>query len=63
MSCEDYPCCGHLPGDCPTIDKDGNQRWKCAGCDTVLEVKARSSLCGHCMRIELEDPFEPDWQD
>ena len=23
--CEDYPCCGHEAGDCPTIDSKGRQ--------------------------------------
>ena len=26
--CEDYPCCGHEPGDCP----DSSRRMKCVEC-------------------------------
>lgn len=63
MACEDYPCCGHETGDCPVIDEDGSRRWKCAGCDTILKVRARSSLCNHCVNVLHEHDYEPDWQD
>lgn len=25
MACEDFPCCGHDSGDCPSIDEEGKQ--------------------------------------
>jgi len=48
MPCLDYPCCGHEPGDCPSHDKDENERWKCVGCGKLLPLKATSSLCSKC---------------
>ncbi len=49
--CEDFPCCGHYDEDnkydswCP--DDDG--RFPCAGCKTLLEKGATSSLCRRCL--------------
>jgi hypothetical protein len=48
--CEDYPCCGHEAGDCPTIDSNGNRRWTCVECGKRLPLKARSSICNGCLR-------------
>jgi predicted amidophosphoribosyltransferase len=48
--CEDYPCCGHEPGDCPTIDSKGNARFTCVECGKRLPLKARSSICPACAR-------------
>lgn len=53
--CEDYPCCGHEPGDCPTIDSDGNERWTCVGCGKLLPVNAPSSICDRCMSKRVWD--------
>ena len=50
MSCEDYPCCGHEAGDCPTLDAQGNKRWTCVECGKRLPLKARSSICSKCLR-------------
>ncbi len=47
--CEDYPCCGHEPGDCPSIDSKGRARFRCVGgCGKLLPVGARSSICPKC---------------
>ncbi len=48
--CEDYPCCGHEQGDCPTHDKQGRERWTCVECGKLLPVKASSSICKRCQR-------------
>jgi len=50
MRCEDYPCCGHEAGDCPSIDEDGNQRWTCVSCGTILPLNASSSICSKCQK-------------
>lgn len=51
MRCEDYPCCGHEPGDCPRIDAKGHERFRCVGgCGRELKVGARSSICDSCLR-------------
>lgn len=50
MACEDYPCCGHAPGDCPRIDRKGRERWTCVECGRTLPLTAVSSICNRCMR-------------
>jgi hypothetical protein len=51
MRCEDYPCCGHTPGDpCPDRDADGRIVPRCVTCDRKLARGARSSICGPCQR-------------
>ena len=42
MPCEDFPCCGHEAGDCPTLDSQGRGRWTCVECR--LPLKAPSSM-------------------
>lgn len=44
--CEDYPCCGHEPGDCP----DSKGRMTCVECGKQLSAKATSSICAKCLR-------------
>ena len=46
--CEDYPCCGHEPGDCPRIDKHGNSHFRCVECGHELSRSATSSICRTC---------------
>ena len=48
--CEDYPCCGHEPGDCPRITKSGRVIWRCVECGRELRADATSSICVRCMR-------------
>ena len=48
--CEDFPCCGHEVGDCPTVDRHGNNRWTCVECGKRLSLKATSSICSKCQR-------------
>lgn len=57
MPCEDYPCCGHAPGDCPEYDKNG--RLKCT-CGKVLPKGYRYSICRGCLdRLRRnEDEYE-----
>lgn len=56
--CEDWPCCGHEAGDCPRIDADGNEIWKCASCSKELPKHYHSSLCDRCLRkVEREDDY------
>lgn len=51
MRCEDYPCCGHTPGDpCPDRDRDGNIIARCVDCGKRLARNARSSICAGCQR-------------
>ena len=48
--CEDYPCCGHEAGDCPTIDSKGRARFRCVDCGKRLAANATSSICTPCTR-------------
>jgi hypothetical protein len=48
MACEDYPCCGHADGDCPTIDEDGHRRWTCVICGGTLPRNYYSAVCHDC---------------
>jgi transposase-like protein len=48
--CEDFPCCGHEPGDCPDRDRHGRERWRCVECGKRLSLKATSSICAKCTR-------------
>lgn len=50
MACEDYPCCGHEAGDCPTIDSKGREIWRCVECGRKLAAKATSSICDKCLK-------------
>ncbi len=53
MTCEDYPCCGHEPGDCP----DSSGRMKCVECGRRLPKNASSSICPKCLR-NMNDRFD-----
>jgi hypothetical protein len=58
--CEDYPCCGHEAGDCPTVDAHGRNRWRCVGgCGRWLPLNASSSICARCQR-RLEREWSED---
>lgn len=48
--CEDFPCCGHEAGDCPTVDSKGRQRFGCVECSKTLSLRAASSICPKCQR-------------
>jgi hypothetical protein len=49
--CEDFPCCGHASGECPDIDSQGRERWRCVGgCGKRLPLTATSSICAKCQR-------------
>lgn len=52
--CEDYPCCGHEPGECP--DSDG--RMRCVECRDRLPKNALSSICAKCQRRMNSDEYE-----
>ncbi len=59
--CEDYPCCGHEAGQCPSIDDEGNEVYRCV-CGACLAPGSRSSLCPSCLRRgSSEDGDEGDF--
>ena len=63
--CEDWPCCGHEAGDCPSRDpKTGAEVWSCAGCRGKLPKNSRSSLCPRCIkRLHRSMDQDPTGQD
>lgn len=61
MRCEDYPCCGHEDGDCPTIDEDGNKRWTCVLCYRLLPVGNTSSICNSCLHRKRRTNWDDDY--
>ena len=47
--CEDFPCCGHEMGCCPSYDSDGNQLdMKCV-CGASVPLHSHTSLCRSCL--------------
>jgi Zn-finger protein len=50
MACEDFPCCGHEAGDCPTRDREGREVWTCVECRKPLRRGATSSICARCRK-------------
>lgn len=58
--CEDYPCCGHVAGDCPSYTKSG--RLKCT-CGRVLPKGWRYSICRSCLRPSKHYAFDGTGQD
>ena len=63
MPCEDFPCCGHQAGDCPTLDSKGRERWTCVGCGKRLPLHAPSSICGKCQRSLTQRGYEGSYGD
>ena len=53
--CEDYPCCGHEDGGCPTTLKNGELRYPCATCGKRLPKNSPSSICNACERRHRYD--------
>ncbi len=47
--CEDFPCCGHEAGCCPSFDESGRQTDMVCTCGARLPVNSRFSICDGCM--------------
>ena len=48
MRCEDYPCCGHESGECPVVDENGAERFRCVKCWDLMPPKQTSAVCRPC---------------
>ncbi len=61
--CEDYPCCGHTPGDpCPERDKHGDIVPRCCECGKRMSKRATSSICASCQRkMAQRSEYGDDW--
>ena len=57
--CEDFPCCGHEAGCCPSYDEAGRQTDMVCTCGARLPVDNRYSICDSCLSREDEStPFD-----
>ena len=57
-TCEDWPCCGHERGCCPTFDESGKQVNMICVCGAELPVTSQYSLCAACLGELDEDERE-----
>lgn len=55
--CEDYPCCNHERGCCPTF-VNGVQTDMVCTCGKRLPINNRSSICDSCLNA---DRFDDDY--
>lgn len=48
--CEDFPCCGHEAGCCPSFDADTGEQldMKCT-CGASVPLSSRYSICQGCL--------------
>lgn len=53
--CEDFPCCGHEFGCCPSYDETGSQTDMKCTCGVSLPIDNGSSLCDDCLNDEYDD--------
>lgn len=53
--CQDYPCCGHENGCCPSYDALGRQLDMVCICGARLPVTAPYSICHHCMKQKCDE--------
>jgi len=69
MVCEDYPCCGHASGDCPSdfsqfhkSDADDFLPYPCIGCGERISKRGpratNSSFCANCKNKVGDEEFE-----
>lgn len=59
--CEDFPCCGHEQGCCPSYDRNTGKQldMKCV-CGASVPLTSASSLCTACLRAPGVDGFDCD---
>lgn len=63
--CEDWPCCGHEAGCCPSFDPETGEQldMKCV-CGASVPLHNSSSLCRSCLREDNDDDFfDGDYDD
>ena len=56
--CEDFPCCGHESGCCPSYDESGNQLNMVCICGAILPITNRYSICDSCLNRGDDDDRE-----
>jgi len=57
MRCEDFPCCGHEAGCCPSYDEAGRQTDMVCTCGARLPINNRYSICDTCLSQEDYDDY------
>lgn len=60
--CEDFPCCGHEMGCCPTF-VNGVQMDMVCTCGARLPVTNRFSICDGCIQRGIDDEYEVEFAD
>lgn len=64
--CEDYPCCGHEAGCCPSFNEAGEQTNMICTCGAELPIDNPVSICDSCLDRDYEDDdysMEDDYDD
>lgn len=56
--CEDFPCCGHEQGCCPTFIGGKQVNMRCT-CGAAVPLSSHSSICRDC-RQAMQDQFDGD---
>lgn len=61
--CEDYPCCGHLPRECPIFNEEGKELcWDCS--QNPIVKYGRCEKCIHkWQRKQKEFDYDLTGQD
>jgi hypothetical protein len=54
--CEDFPCCGHEQGCCPTFIGGKQVNMRCT-CGASVPLSSHSSICRDC-RQAMQDQFD-----
>lgn len=55
--CEDYPCCGHELGCCPSYSEDGQQLNMICVCGAELPIDNGVSICDECLN-RMDENYE-----
>ena len=62
MRCEDFPCCGHELGCCPSFDPEtGKQTDMRCTCGASVPITSQYSICAGCLNApDSEGGYDPD---
>jgi hypothetical protein len=60
VSCEDFPCCGHERGCCPSFDVNGKQLDMKCTCGASVPLTSNSSMCKGCLGRMFREEYQDD---
>ena len=56
MRCEDFPCCGHESGCCPSFDPEtGEQTDMRCTCGASVPITSQYSICAGCLATGTDE--------